>query len=164
MRPREARTSPAMALSVVVLPAPLEPSKATICPRVTRSETSATPIRSPYRTSRRSTVSSGIFASLAATLFPAAYRRGIRRGRRPMTAAEIGFDHGRLAHHRVRRAAGNHATLVENQNMAGQGHDHFHDVLDDDDGDPALMNAAHQRNRVLQFGRRQPGERFIEQK
>jgi len=41
------RTSPAMALSVVVLPAPFEPSSATIWPSPTASETSATPTRSP---------------------------------------------------------------------------------------------------------------------
>ena len=38
---------PAMALSVVVLPAPLEPSSATTEPAGTSSETSATPMRSP---------------------------------------------------------------------------------------------------------------------
>ena len=45
--PAWARTSPDMALSVVVLPAPFEPSSATTPPAGTRSETSATPIRSP---------------------------------------------------------------------------------------------------------------------
>jgi hypothetical protein len=40
-------TKPAMALSVVVLPEPLEPSSATMAPSSTRSETSATPMRSP---------------------------------------------------------------------------------------------------------------------
>src|SRR5262249_50195278 len=123
-----------MALSVVVLPAPLEPSKATICPRVTRNDTSAMPMRSPYRTSRCSTVSSAIFASLAPPLPPPAGGGEMGGGRPPMSAAEIGFDHRRFAHHRVGRAAGNDMTLVENQNMAGQGHDHFHNVFDNNDG------------------------------
>jgi hypothetical protein len=48
MLPPLGRTSPAMQLSVVVLPAPFEPSSATIEPRFTSSETSATPTRSPY--------------------------------------------------------------------------------------------------------------------
>ena len=38
---------PAMALSTVVLPPPLEPSSATTLPSGTSSETSDTPIRSP---------------------------------------------------------------------------------------------------------------------
>ena len=45
--PFEAVAMPAMAFSVVVLPAPLEPSSATTEPAGTSSETSATPIRSP---------------------------------------------------------------------------------------------------------------------
>jgi hypothetical protein len=47
MLPPLGRTSPAMQLSVVVLPAPFEPSSATIAPGFTSSETSATPTRSP---------------------------------------------------------------------------------------------------------------------
>ena len=42
-----AGTTPAMAFSVVVLPAPLEPKSATMLPCGTSSDTSATPIRSP---------------------------------------------------------------------------------------------------------------------
>src|ERR1700724_2675162 len=45
-------TNPATALSVVVLPAPFEPSSATTLPEATRSDTSATPTTSPSRTSR----------------------------------------------------------------------------------------------------------------
>jgi hypothetical protein len=36
-----------------------------------------------------------------------------------MAAAEIGFDHGRFAHHRVGRAARNDVTLIEHQDMPG---------------------------------------------
>jgi hypothetical protein len=36
-------------------------------------------------------------------------------------------------------------------------------VLDDDDGDAALMDAPDQGNRVLHLGRRQPGHRLVEQ-
>jgi len=80
-----------------------------------------------------------------------------------MAAAEIGFDHRRFAHHGVGRAAGDDVTLIENENMPRERHDHFHDVLDDDDGDAVLVNATHQRNGLLQFGRCQSGERFVEQ-
>jgi ABC-type branched-subunit amino acid transport system ATPase component len=47
IEPAATGISPAMALSVVVLPAPLEPSSATTAPSGTVSDTSATPIRSP---------------------------------------------------------------------------------------------------------------------
>src|SRR5580704_10394716 len=152
-----------MALSVVVLPAPLDPSKATIWPRSTRSEMSATPTRSPYRTSRCSTTSSGIplpcsldiafdiafdmppllGGKISAIQISAIHLR-TRRLRPPMAAPKIGFNHRRFAHHRVRRAAGDHMALIEDEDMPGQGHDHFHDVLHDHDGDAALVNAAHQ--------------------
>ena len=53
--------------------------------------------------------------------------------------------------------------LVEDQDALGQSHYYFHYVLDDDDGDTHVVNAPHQGDRRLQFGRRQAGERFVEQ-
>jgi hypothetical protein len=80
-----------------------------------------------------------------------------------MAAAEIGFDHSLFAHHFLRPAAGNDMALVEHEHTLGQRHNDFHDVLNDDDGDPHLVNAPHQRDGLVQFGRRQAGERFIQQ-
>ena len=80
-----------------------------------------------------------------------------------MGAAEIGFDDGVLPDHGFRRAAGDDMALVEDQDALGQRHDHFHDVLDDDDGDAHVVDAPHQRDRRLQFGRRQAGKQLVEQ-
>jgi len=80
-----------------------------------------------------------------------------------MTAPEIGFDDRRFPHHGVRRAAGDDMALIEDQNVPGESHDYFHDMLDDDDGDAGLVDTAYQRNRLLQFGWREAGKRLIEQ-
>ena len=80
-----------------------------------------------------------------------------------MAAPEIGFDHRFVPHHRFGRAAGDDMALIEDQHALGQRHDHFHDVLDDDDGDAHFVNAPDQRDGLAQFGRRQAGERLVEQ-
>ena len=54
-------------------------------------------------------------------------------------------------------------SLIEDQHALRQHHDHFHDVLDDDNRDAHFVDAAHQRDRFLQFGRSQAGKRFVEQ-
>ena len=81
-----------------------------------------------------------------------------------MAAAEIGLDHRVVAHHGFRRAAGDDVALVEHQHALGQRHDHFHDVLDDDDGDAHVRECA--RTSAIAACNSvggQAGERLVEQ-
>ncbi len=54
-------------------------------------------------------------------------------------------------------------TLIEHDDTLRERHDDFHDVLDDHDRNPGLVDRLHQRNCRLQFDGRQPGERLVEQ-
>ena len=47
--------------------------------------------------------------------------------------------------------------------MAGEGKDHLHDVLDDDERDAACLDAAYQFDRLAYLDRGQPGQRFVQQ-
>ena len=57
----------------------------------------------------------------------------------PLACAEVGRDHGRVALHLGRRAFGDLAAAVEHHDLVGDVHHHAHVVLDQDDGDAALL-------------------------
>ena len=57
----------------------------------------------------------------------------------PFAGAEIGRDHGRIALHVARRAFGDLAAAVEHHHVVGDVHHDAHVVLDQHDGDAALL-------------------------
>ena len=57
----------------------------------------------------------------------------------PLAGAEVGRDHGRIALHVGGRAFGDLAAAVEHDHVVGDVHDDAHVVLDQDDGDAALL-------------------------
>ena len=77
--------------------------------------------------------------------------------------AEIGLDDGRVAGDLARAATGDFAALVKHQNAGRQRHDHFHDVLDNDERDAGAMDLAHEIDRQLDLALCQPRHCFIEQ-
>src|SRR6202035_3926942 len=80
-----------------------------------------------------------------------------------MAATEIGLDDRFVAHDFVRLAVSDHMTLIEYQHALGERQDHFHDVLDDDERHSELMDAADQRDRLLQLRRGESRKLFVEQ-
>ena len=112
-------TRPAMAFSVVVLPAPFEPSKATMESAGTRQRNIGDTHQIAVANQRLET-------------------RQHARWSHPHPlhmVAQIGGDHGGVVDHRPRCALGDDLALMEHHGPLGEGQDHLHDVLDDDDGD-----------------------------
>ena len=121
-----------MALSVVVLPAPLEPSSATTL---------------PARHLERD-VGDADEVAVAHLEMLDAEQRGHAAPRsarcRARDVAEVGLDHRRVAGDLARRAAGDLAALVEHHDALGERDDHLHDVLDDHERDAGAVDVAHQ--------------------
>src|SRR5262245_20688188 len=122
--PSRGARSPEMARSVVVLPAPLLPSRATTSPSPTRKVTPFKARISPSDTWRFRTSS---------TL-------GLR-ARCPLAAAEIGFDDAGVLLDVGGAPLGNLLPVVEHGDVVGDLHDHAHVVLDEEDGEAEV---AHQ--------------------
>src|SRR5919198_945681 len=126
-----------MALTSVVLPAPLGPTTQTSSRSPTRSDTSESAGAAPYATRKRSTLS--------------------------MRGSEIyGRNFGPL-HDVVRRALGDDPAVVEHHDSLGELHYHGHDVLDEDHGRSLAADSAHEADRFVDFGWSQPREHLIEQ-
>src|SRR5262249_406554 len=120
-RPAAGRIRPEIALSVVVLPAPLAPISTTSSPRATSIERSCTAATLPYRHSRRSTCSTG----------------------GPL--AEIGPDHLRVRLDLRRRPVRDDAALIEADHAVGHAHHGAHVVLDQQQRDVAAADLFERR-------------------
>src|SRR5580765_1781679 len=101
IEPTRLGTTPMIALSVVVLPAPLRPSKVTTSPCATSKLTPCRICDSPYQACRSRTASRGAVASLG------------RSAASAMNTAEIGFDDRRILRHRRVIALGQHLATGE---------------------------------------------------
>src|SRR5215208_1486295 len=112
------RTMPEIARSVVVLPAPLAPSSATISPSFTSSETPCSALTGPYRASTLRSSSSGIFL------------------------AEVGLDDGGVRAHLGGCPLGDLAAEIEDVHAVGDRHHEVHVVLDEQDGERVLLAEA----------------------
>src|SRR5712692_1751884 len=125
MSPFQGRTSPAMHLRVVDLPAPFGPSRATSSPWLTCRLMPWTTRRNPYPAS--SSVTRSIpFVSLA----------------------QVGLNDRRITGHLPRRPVGDLLTLAQHSQPVAEAHDGRHHVLDHDDGDAAVSHPpddVHQR-------------------
>src|SRR5262249_43112500 len=149
MEPRRARSTPELVRFKADFPAPFEPSTATISllptVRSTSSITSAAPKPAASTLTERS-----------ATRMAGKPRGG--------TAAEIGFDHLRIAYHRTRRALRHDAAFGEYKHLFGQVHHGVHHVLDHQNGHPAFGQSADHRQHCSKLARIEPGEHLIEEK
>src|SRR5579883_794439 len=75
--------------------------------------------------------------------------------------AKIGLLHFGIAHHLRRRAVRDLAAGDEYHETLRKAHHRAHDVLDQDDGDPLLVESKQQRQDVIDLGMRKPGHRFV---
>ena len=64
----------------------------------------------------------------------------------------------------LRRAFRQLAAEIEDDDAVRQAHDRAHDVLDHQDGDAAVADAAHRVDHVLGLGRIEAGQHLVEQK
>src|SRR4051812_6536888 len=109
MVPARARNSPVTQRMSVVLPAPLEPTSATISPSFTESEAPKSTGASPYAAWRSCTSS--------------------------IVGPEVGGDYLMVLRDGGGRALCDLLAVIEDHHAVGEAHDHLEDVLDDDDGD-----------------------------
>src|ERR1700682_1331959 len=123
--PDRGTRSPLSVLSVVVLPDPLPPSSATTAPAGTWNDTSRSTSVAPYHTLRLWTSSIGM----------------------PLErASEVRFDHLGILGHLGRPPLGDLAAVVQDGDAVGDLHHEPDHVLDEQDGDAALIpDAAQER-------------------
>src|SRR5690606_31173692 len=127
MLPAEARCSPALVFTSVVLPAPLGPTMQTISPAATERSTPHSACASPSRACTPLTSS---------TLPP-----------------QVGLDDRRVIEHCGRCAVGDEHAPVEHDDARRELLQHPQPVLDDDDGDARRVDAPDDRHRVVDLGR-----------
>src|SRR5262249_47656378 len=127
MRPAAGTSRPEIALSVVVLPAPLAPISTTSSARSTVIETSATAATLPYRHCNPSTCSTG--------------------------APQIGADDLRVGLDLGGRAVRDDAALVEADHAVGHAHDGAHVVLDQQDRDAVGADFRERSHEARLLGR-----------
>src|SRR3984885_11079486 len=132
--------TPEMVLNKVVLPAPLGPTTATNWPSSTSSDTSFKALSPPY-----ATLSDRIFS----TFHP--------------LPAEIGFNHRRILHHLGGSAAGDQLAMVEYAEFVDQFHHRLHRVLNNGDGNAIAVDAAENRQKIVERVVSEASERFVEQ-
>src|SRR3981081_2835702 len=122
IEPAVGRSRPEIVLSVVVLPAPLPPIKATISPTSTLNEM-------PLRTSMWPSLT--LMLSTLSILGP---------------PAEMGLDHLWIALNLTGRAFRDLAAEVEHPHALADLHDEAHIVFDQQDGDAAGVQGCGQAN------------------
>src|SRR5229473_2866325 len=149
MRPERGRSRPLSVERSVVLPAPFDPTSATISPaRISRS-TSHSTWTSPYATFsfsvRRRTPSVGMRARLRVLL------------------AEVRLDHRRVDRDLGGRALRDFAPVVEDDDTLAHADDHLHHVLDDDERDAAVVDSAEQDDRLVHLAAAQAGHHLVQQ-
>src|SRR5712692_5672981 len=141
MVPLRTGRSPEMARSVVVLPAPFEPTRATASPRRTSRETALTAVMSPYPASRPSILSSvDIFF------------------------AEVGLDHFGIARDGGRRTFGDLLAERQHHDALGQGHRGPHVVFDEQQRHTRLVDAAKERQHRFGLGGRETRHDLVQEK
>src|ERR1700730_12190460 len=150
IRPPAGERTPEMLRSSVVLPAPFGPTMQAISPPSTQRSMPHNTRTSPYPALRASIARSDsaiCFGSCdpASKLF-----------------AEIGFDHPLLPRNVAGNAVGNQLTMVQDEHAIGERKDHFHDVLNDENGDTAPGDAANERERAVNLAGIETGIDFIE--
>src|SRR5919107_1783112 len=116
IEPRRFCRMPMIDLRVVVLPAPLRPSKVTTSPGATSKVTPCKTWDSPYHASRLRTASSGAVEG-------AGVDRAARAGS-AMHASNIGLDPPRVLGDGRVVALGEHATARQHRDPVRQGSDH----------------------------------------
>ena len=95
---------------------------------------------------------------------PASGRTPLGR-RRPGGPAEIRLNHRMVVTHFFRAAVGDLDAVVEHGHSGACIHDHFQDVLDDNDGEAILLlELHHDAHDVIDVDRRQAGGRLVQQK
>src|SRR5579863_6072031 len=139
MVPAVGRTRPEIVLSVVVLPAPLPPIRATISPASTLNEMPFNTSMCPYDTLKRSTLSMSV------------------------PPAEIGLDHQRIALNVRRRPFGDLLAEIEHCDAVADAHDEPHIVFDQEDGDAAALEPGDGIQQHHAFRHVHAGRRFVEQ-
>src|SRR5690606_29740438 len=107
-----------MARIVVVLPAPLRPSRATTCPSSTVSDSPLSTEPSPYPPER----------SRSSSIVP------------PRPATQVCLLCVSVLSYLVRGALCKHRAVVQHGDAVGEGEDHAHAVLDKDDGHVARQS------------------------
>src|SRR5579863_4841868 len=138
--PAVGRTSPEMVESVVVLPAPLPPIRATISPISTLNEMPLSTSIWPYDTRRSSILSMAV------------------------PPAEIGLDHLRIALDVRRRALGDLLAEVEHRDAVADAHHQPNIVLDQQYSDAAALERSDGIEQRHALGHVHAGGRFVEQK
>src|SRR5258706_2798511 len=137
--PGEGRSSPEIVRSVVVLPAPFEPIRATSSPSATRIDTPWSERMLPYWT----------WTSLSSSM------PGL---------AEVGRDDIRIGSNRCRIALGDELAVVEDLDPIAQAHDERDVVGDEDDRDRQLVaQSPDQAEQVLRLDRVHAGVRLVEE-
>src|SRR5438132_1392908 len=136
--PGRARCSPAIVLTSVLLPAPFGPMTETTSPASTSSVASHTAGASPYAMASRRTSSN-------------------------MGLAQIDLDDARGAHGLARTAGGDDLALVQHHHAVRQLEDGAHQVLDEEDGDPALADLADQVDRARDLAGVEARQHLVEE-
>src|SRR5512138_366418 len=137
--PRLGRSIPEIVLIVVLLPAALAPTRATISPSSTATDIPWSTRTSPYATSMPLTSSKEVLLS------------------------QVGVHHPLVRRHLFRAALGDLLAVVEHEDPLGDGHDGRHDVLDHQEGDAAASDALERFEHVGQLRRIQPGHDLVQQ-
>src|SRR5439155_4568417 len=145
MQPRDGRSRPEIARLRVDLPAPFEPTTATISPCCTVRSTPCRISAPPYPAWSPLTARTG---------------SGILRRR---AAAEIGLYHARIGCNGLRRTFRNDAALGQHQDLLGEAHDGLHDMLGENDCDAAIADAANDGHHVANLRWIEPCEHLVEQ-
>src|SRR5918994_2107403 len=146
-------TVPEIARSIVVLPAPLAPSTATIWPSSTASETPCSARTGPYRA----------WTSLSSRSAIRRLRLGLR-GTGVLVGAEVGLDHRRVGSHLGGRSVRDLLAEVEHVHVVGDAHDEVHVVLDEQHGQlPVLADLLDETAELLDLLVVQPAGGLVEQ-
>src|SRR5215475_9592824 len=134
MRPARGRTMPMTHFISVDLPLPLVPSSTTVSPVLTLSDTFSRTRTAPYAAS--------IFSMVR-------------------LLAKVSPFHLGIANHRVGQAVGDFLAGDQHDQPLRELHHRAHDVLDQNDGDPALVQPDEQAHDVVDLGLRQSGHRLV---
>src|SRR5580692_10016434 len=138
--PASGGTIPLMVLNKVDLPAPFGPTTVTNCPSRTVSDTRVSACKPPYATDNP------LISSMQA-------------GQEFL--AEIRLDHRVLLHHVTRFAGGEHATMVQHNEMIGDAQHGVHRVFDDDNGHALAAQPLQHVQHVVALIAAEPGERLV---
>src|SRR5438067_4994205 len=76
--------------------------------------------------------------------------------------SEIGLDHPMLPCDLVRASIRDQLAMMQNEHTLGERENNLHDVLDDQDGDAARGNLAHEGKRALDLARVEAGIDLVE--